>query len=157
MLHLSLVDFLCFEEVGLPYQLLCLGLLVSKPVSHGILPSKSMNNLKSTLQKARVVVLLLVLLASLRIFNFTVSCSLQLWLPLTFTFLTNSSLFVMGPEEHIPSSLITGHTYSSPSLSSSSVFTRLYSHSWYTHPCQCHCAHVNEQQRLIVQGPDKSQ
>lgn len=66
--------------------------LFSRAVSHGILPGKSLNWLKSALLKLRVVVLLFALLLPLRILNCIISWSVQPSLPPTFTSITKPVL-----------------------------------------------------------------
>lgn len=67
---------------------------LSRPISYGFLSNRSPSMPKSALLKSKVVMMLFALFASFRILNSIILWSLQPKLPLTFTSMTCSSLFV---------------------------------------------------------------
>jgi len=66
---------------------------LSSIITHGILPSPSLNRPKAVLLKLRVVILLFALFQPLTNLNFIIPWSLQQRLPPAFTTLTYSSMF----------------------------------------------------------------
>ena len=68
--------------------------LLSRALTRGIPPSRSLKRPKLTLLKSKIMILLTALLLLCRILNSTISWSLQPRLPLTFTSSTSPSLFI---------------------------------------------------------------
>lgn len=89
-------------RLSLKVNQLSWALLSSSADSYGILPRRFLNKPKFVLLKSRFVILF-VCFTFFRILNFTVSGSLQLSPPLTFTSLASSSVFVNNRSaEHLP-------------------------------------------------------
>ena len=76
--------------------------LPSRALAHGIPPSSSLKRAKSALLRSKVLILLIALLPPRRILNSTISWSLQLSLPPTFTSSTSPSLFVNTRSSRAP-------------------------------------------------------